>query len=101
MGAEYEFLTGLIYINEEKPDFLSLLNMTGDPLATLPQELGTTPGFIFLDEPLSAFDYPRTEALVDLLTTGQIARNFQQIFLISHSRSFDSNTYVRTTSSST
>jgi 2-oxoglutarate/2-oxoacid ferredoxin oxidoreductase subunit beta len=33
-----EFLTGLIYINEEKPDFLSLLNMTGDPLATLPQD---------------------------------------------------------------
>src|SRR6266576_1455183 len=33
-----EFLTGLIYINEQKPDFLSLLNMTGDPLATLPQE---------------------------------------------------------------
>jgi len=33
-----EFLTGLLYINEEKPDFLSLLNMTNDPLATLPQE---------------------------------------------------------------
>ena len=33
-----EFLTGLIYINEEKPDFLSLLNMVDDPLATLPQE---------------------------------------------------------------
>jgi 2-oxoglutarate ferredoxin oxidoreductase subunit beta len=33
-----EFLTGLIYINEQKPDFLSLLNMTDDPLATLPQE---------------------------------------------------------------
>jgi 2-oxoglutarate ferredoxin oxidoreductase subunit beta len=33
-----EFLTGLIYINEMKPDFLTLLNMTNDPLATLPQE---------------------------------------------------------------
>jgi 2-oxoglutarate/2-oxoacid ferredoxin oxidoreductase subunit beta len=33
-----EFLTGLIYINEQKPDFLSQLNMTSDPLATLPQE---------------------------------------------------------------
>src|SRR5499426_3411982 len=33
-----EFLTGLIYINEEKPDFLTLLNMADDPLATLPQE---------------------------------------------------------------
>jgi 2-oxoglutarate ferredoxin oxidoreductase subunit beta len=33
-----EFLTGLIYVNEEKPDFLSQLNMVADPLATLPQE---------------------------------------------------------------
>ena len=33
-----EFLTGLIYINEQKPDFLSLLNMMDAPLATLPQE---------------------------------------------------------------
>src|SRR6267142_2386625 len=33
-----EFLTGLIYINEKKPDFLSLLNMMDAPLATLPQE---------------------------------------------------------------
>jgi len=33
-----EFLTGLIYINEQKPDFLTLLNMTDHPLATLPQE---------------------------------------------------------------
>jgi 2-oxoglutarate/2-oxoacid ferredoxin oxidoreductase subunit beta len=34
-----EFLTGLIYVNEEKPDFLKLLNMVEEPLATLPQEL--------------------------------------------------------------
>ena len=34
-----EFLTGLIYINEEKPDFLTQLNMVDAPLATLPQEL--------------------------------------------------------------
>ena len=33
-----EFLTGLIYINEMKPDFLTLLNMADQPLATLPQE---------------------------------------------------------------
>jgi 2-oxoglutarate ferredoxin oxidoreductase subunit beta len=33
-----ELLTGLIYINEQKPDFLTLLNMTEAPLATLPQE---------------------------------------------------------------
>ncbi|MCL4532112.1 MAG: AAA family ATPase [Actinobacteria bacterium] len=58
-------------------------------LATLPQELGSTPGFIFLDEPLSSFDGPRTEALVRLLTEGQVAANFSQIFVISHNRSFD------------
>jgi 2-oxoglutarate ferredoxin oxidoreductase subunit beta len=34
-----EFLTGLIYINEEKPDFLTQLHMVDAPLATLPQEL--------------------------------------------------------------
>src|SRR6185369_14009757 len=33
-----EFLTGLIYINEQKPDFMTLLNVTDDCLATLPQE---------------------------------------------------------------
>ena len=33
-----EFLTGLIYINESKPDFLTLLNTVDAPLATLPQE---------------------------------------------------------------
>jgi 2-oxoglutarate/2-oxoacid ferredoxin oxidoreductase subunit beta len=33
-----EFFTGLIYINEEKPDFLTQLNMIDSPLATLPQE---------------------------------------------------------------
>jgi len=33
-----EFLTGLIYINEDKPDFLTLLNLTDTPLAHLPQE---------------------------------------------------------------
>src|SRR5262245_24126568 len=32
-----ELLTGLIYVNEEKPDFLSLLNMVDAPLATLSQ----------------------------------------------------------------
>ena len=33
-----EFLTGLIYVNEEKPDFLTQLNMVEEPLATLPQK---------------------------------------------------------------
>jgi 2-oxoglutarate ferredoxin oxidoreductase subunit beta len=33
-----EFLTGLIYVNTEKPDFLKGLNMVDDALATLPQD---------------------------------------------------------------
>ena len=58
-------------------------------LATLPQELGVAPGFIFLDEPLSAFDAQRARALVELLTTGIIAQQFSQVVLISHQHAFD------------
>ena len=32
-----EFLTGLIFIDEKTPDFLTLLNMIDEPLATLPE----------------------------------------------------------------
>jgi DNA repair exonuclease SbcCD ATPase subunit len=70
-------------------DQISLALRLSFALATLPQELGATPGFLFLDEPLSSFDGPRTEALVRLLTSGQIAESFNQIFVISHNRSFD------------
>jgi 2-oxoglutarate ferredoxin oxidoreductase subunit beta len=38
-----EFLTGLIYINEKTPDFLTLLNMIDEPLATLPQSTTRPP----------------------------------------------------------
>jgi hypothetical protein len=58
-------------------------------LATLPQELGVAPGFIFLDEPLSAFDSLRARALVELITTGTIAQQFNQVILISHQHAFD------------
>lgn len=70
-------------------DQFSLALRLSFALATLPQELGATPGFLFLDEPLSSSDGPRTEALVRLLTSGQIAESFSQIFVISHNRSFD------------
>ncbi|HEU5347189.1 MAG TPA: AAA family ATPase, partial [Ktedonobacterales bacterium] len=63
-------------------------------LATLPEELGAMPGFIFLDEPLSSFDDRRSQALVDVLTTGPIARQFPQVFLISHSQSFDPGAFT-------
>ncbi len=43
-----EFLTGLIYIDEKTPDFLTQLNMVDEPLATLP-ESKTRPGREALD----------------------------------------------------
>lgn len=75
-------------------DQLSLGLRLAFALATLPQQLGTTPGFIFLDEPLSSFDLQRTKALVDLVTgDGLVARAFAQIFVISHSRSVDAGQF--------
>lgn len=62
-------------------------------LATLPQELGVAPGFIFLDEPLSAFDAQRAKALVELITTGTIAQQFNQVVLISHQHAFDKQAF--------
>lgn len=70
-------------------DQFSLGLRLGFALAALPRELGTSPGFLFLDEPLSSFDRDRTAALVDLVTRGQIALYFRQIVLISHSQAFD------------
>ncbi|HEX8033871.1 MAG TPA: AAA family ATPase [Ktedonobacterales bacterium] len=62
-------------------------------LATLPKELGALPGFIFLDEPLSSFDAERSHALVDVLTQGEIARQFAQVMLISHSQSIERESF--------
>lgn len=65
-------------------DQFSLALRLAFALATLPQERGTAPSFIFLDEPLGSFDDERADALIYLLTQGEIARAFDQIFLISH-----------------
>lgn len=65
-------------------DQFSLALRLAFALATLPQERGTAPSFIFLDEPLGSFDDERAEALIHLLTAGEIARAFDQVFLISH-----------------
>lgn len=67
-------------------DQFSLALRLAFALATLPQERGTSPGFIFLDEPLGSFDQERSAALLYLLTEGEISRAFDQIFLISHVR---------------
>jgi len=65
-------------------DQFSLALRLAFALATLPAERGTAPSFIFLDEPLGSFDDERADALIYLLTEGEIARAFDQIFLISH-----------------
>ena len=70
-------------------DQISLALRLAFALATLPGEHNVRPGWLFLDEPLSSFDHRRTQDLVDLLTRGLIRRQFPQVFLISHSQSFD------------
>jgi 2-oxoglutarate ferredoxin oxidoreductase subunit beta len=35
--AKGEVLTGVLYVNTQKPTFVELLNMADDPLATLPE----------------------------------------------------------------
>ncbi len=67
-------------------DQLSLALRLAFALATLPEERGAAPSFLFLDEPLGAFDEQRAQALVALLTAGEIADSFDQVFLISHVR---------------
>jgi exonuclease SbcC len=67
-------------------DQFSLALRLAFALATLPEERGAAPGFIFLDEPLGSFDEERAGSLLALLTTGEVAQAFEQIFLISHVR---------------
>ncbi len=48
-----EFLTGLLYVNSEKKDLVSQLNLVDEPLATLP-ESKTRPGKAVLDKMMEA-----------------------------------------------
>ncbi|MCR4427753.1 MAG: SMC family ATPase [Caldiserica bacterium] len=70
-------------------DQFSLALRLAFAMATLPQERGSSPGFIFLDEPFSSSDIERTKALVELLTRGIIHEVFPQVFVISHSTVVD------------
>lgn len=65
-------------------DQFSLALRLAFAIANLPQDKGTNPGFIFLDEPLGSFDEERAQALIELLTHGEIAEHFDQIFVITH-----------------
>jgi exonuclease SbcC len=79
-------------------DQFSLALRLAFALATLPQGLGARPKFIFLDEPTAGFDGERRTAFVKLLTDGELAARFDQIFLISPEGIFDTNPlrhYVR------
>ena len=44
-----EVLTGVFYVNTKTPTFIDLLNMTDQPLATLPQSV-TRPGREVLEQ---------------------------------------------------
>src|SRR5262249_55979526 len=48
-NADKQFLTGLLFIDEEKPDFTEMMGIVDEPLATLPQER-TRPPKSALDE---------------------------------------------------
>jgi DNA repair exonuclease SbcCD ATPase subunit len=74
-------------------DQVSLALRLAFALATLPKDSGAAPGFLFLDEPLSAFDEERASGLVSALIRGELARAFPQVFLIAHSRAFDSGAF--------
>lgn len=62
-------------------------------LAALPQERSASPSFLFLDEPLSSFDENRREALIRVITQGDIAEAFAQIFVISHTPLLNPNLF--------
>lgn len=91
-GDQGEFVKKNFFSGGTQDQF-SLALRLGFALAALPQELGTSPGFLFLDEPLSAFDRQRTDALIRLLTEGEIADRFAQIILIAHDRTFFRNPF--------
>ncbi len=74
-------------------DQMSLALRLSFALASLPQERGTAPSFLFLDEPLSSFDEQRKEALIRVITEGEIAERFDQIFVISHTPLLNPNLF--------
>ncbi|MBC7326616.1 SMC family ATPase [bacterium] len=74
-------------------DQMSLALRLAFALATLPKERGIAPRFLFLDEPLSSFDEQRKEALIKVITEGEIADSFDQIFIISHTPLLNPNLF--------
>jgi uncharacterized protein YhaN len=86
----HDFIEKDIYSGATQDQF-SLSLRLGFALAALPQERGARPGFLFLDEPVAGFDRQRRDALLDLLTNGELADYFPQVFLAVPSGVFDRN----------
>ena len=87
-----EYVEKDIYSSATQDQF-SLALRLGFALAALPQERGARPGFIFLDEPTAGFDAQRRGALVELLTRGELAERFDQIFLVAPDGAFPENPF--------
>jgi DNA repair exonuclease SbcCD ATPase subunit len=87
-----EYVEKDIYSGATQDQF-SLALRLGFALAALPQERGARPGFIFLDEPTAGFDAQRRGALVELLTQGELAEHFDQIFLVAPEGAFPENPF--------
>jgi len=87
-----EYVEKDIYSGATQDQF-SLALRLGFALAALPQERGARPGFIFLDEPTAGFDAQRRGALVELLTRGELAQRFDQIFLVAPDGAFPENPF--------
>jgi DNA repair exonuclease SbcCD ATPase subunit len=88
----HEYVEKDIYSGATQDQF-SLALRLGFALAALPQERGARPGFIFLDEPTAGFDAQRRGALVELLTRGELAERFDQIFLVAPDGAFPENPF--------
>jgi exonuclease SbcC len=64
-------------------DQFSLALRLAFALSTIPSSRGARPGFIFLDEPLSGFDFQRRKGFMKLLQE-ELPQYFDQIIVISH-----------------
>lgn len=87
-----EYIEKEVYSGATQDQF-SLALRLGFALAALPQERGARPGFIFLDEPTAGFDGQRRKALIELLTRGELADRFDQIFLVAPDGAFTDNPF--------